>query len=88
MAESLGLKQPGGVIVSSVAAGSAAERAGLQRGDVITTLNGQAVREMNTLRNRIAEAGPGTTVELRVIRNGEEKRQDCPEDRERSDYSS
>jgi serine protease Do len=74
MAASLGLKQAGGVIISSVAPGSAAEHAGLKRGDVIVSLNGQAVSDMNTLRNRVAEAGPGSTAELVIVRDGAEKR--------------
>jgi Do/DeqQ family serine protease len=73
MAESLGLKQAGGVIVSSVAPGSAADKAGLKRGDVINSLNGQAVHDMNTLRNRVAEAGPGTNAELTITRDGSEQ---------------
>ena len=73
MAESLGLKQANGAIVSSVAAGSAAERAGVKRGDVIQSFNGVAVHDTNTLRNRVAEAGPGTTSELVVVRDGSEK---------------
>jgi Do/DeqQ family serine protease len=74
LAESLGLKQANGAIVSSVAAGSAAERAGVKRGDVIQSFNGVAVHDTNTLRNRVAEAGPGTTNELVVMRDGSEKR--------------
>ena len=74
MAQSLGLKQPGGAIVSSVAEGSAAERAGLKRGDVITSFNGEPVRDFNSLRNRVAAAGPGSTAEVVVIRDGGEKR--------------
>ena len=74
MAESLGLKQAGGAIVSSVAPGSAAERAGVKRGDVIQSFNGVAVHDFNTLRNRVADAGPGTTNELVVVRDGAEKR--------------
>jgi Do/DeqQ family serine protease len=74
MAESLGLKQAGGVIISAVAPGSAAEHAGLKRGDIISSLNGQAVHDTNTLRNRIAEAGPGTTAELVILRDGAEKK--------------
>ena len=73
MAASLGLKQTTGVIVSSVGDASAAERAGLKRGDVITSFNGQAVRDMNTLRNRVADAGPGSTAELAIVRDGAEK---------------
>src|SRR3954471_2464703 len=73
LAESLGLKDARGVIVSSVAAGSAADKAGLKRGDVITALNGQPVHDMNALRNRVADAGPGTTADLKVVRDGAEK---------------
>jgi len=73
MAESLGLAKAGGVIVSSVAPDSAADHAGIKRGDVITQLNGQPVHDMNSLRNRIAEAGPGTTADLVVVRDGAEK---------------
>ena len=41
MAESLGLKQVGGAIVSGIEPGSAAEHAGLKRGDVIKSFNGK-----------------------------------------------
>ena len=73
MAANLGLKQTGGVIVSSVAPGSAAEHAGLKQGDVIESLNGQKVTDFNTLRNRVAEAGPGATAEIVIVRDGAEK---------------
>ena len=73
MAASLGLKHPGGVIVGSVTAGSAADRAGLKQGDVITALNGEAVHDFNSLRNRIASAGPGTNADLTIIRDGSER---------------
>jgi Do/DeqQ family serine protease len=74
LAASLGLKQSGGAIVSSVSDGSAAERAGLKRGDVITSFNGRPVQDTNSLRNRVAEAGPGSTAEVVVIRDGSEKK--------------
>jgi len=74
LAESLGLKDAHGVIVSSVASGSAAERAGVKRGDVIETFNGKPVHDVNSLRNRVAEAGPGTTAELGIRRDGSEKK--------------
>src|SRR5439155_26960690 len=74
MAESLGLKQSTGAIVSSVASGSVAEHAGVKRGDVIQSFNGQPVHDINSLRNRVAEAGPGSTAELVVLRDGSEKR--------------
>ena len=73
LSESLGLKQTEGAIVSSVAPGSPAERAGVKRGDVITAFNGQTVHDINTLRNRVAEATPGSPSTLTVIRDGAER---------------
>jgi Do/DeqQ family serine protease len=73
MAESLGLKQTTGAIVSSVSSGSAAERAGVKRGDIVESFNGQPVHDMNSLRNRVAETNPGSTVDLSVLRDGSEK---------------
>jgi serine protease Do len=73
LAESLGLKHAGGAIVSSVSAGSAADKAGLKRGDVIESFNGQQVHDFNTLRNRVAEAGPGSTADVVISRDGSEK---------------
>jgi serine protease Do len=73
MAASLGLKQAGGVIVSAVTPGSAADRAGIERGDVIQALNGQPVRDMNALRNRVAETSPNSAADLLIVRNGAEK---------------
>jgi S1-C subfamily serine protease len=53
--------------------GSAAARAGLKRGDVITSINGNAVNEPNTLRNTVAGTAPGTEVTLAVVRDGREQ---------------
>jgi Do/DeqQ family serine protease len=73
MAESLGLKQAKGVIVSSVAPGSAAEHAGIKQGDILTSYNGQPISDINTLRNRVAETTPGTSAPVVVMRDGAEK---------------
>jgi len=73
LAESLGLKDSHGVLVSTVAPESAAAKAGIKRGDVITSLNGQPVRDVNTLRNHVADAGPGSVADLKVLRDGAEK---------------
>ncbi|MCU1385953.1 MAG: protease Do [Acidobacteria bacterium] len=74
LAESLGLKQATGAIVSDVTEGSAAEKAGVKRGDVIQSFNGVPVHDTNTLRNRVAEAGPGSSAEVVLVRDGSEKR--------------
>ena len=73
MAENLGLKQAAGAIVSGVTEGSAAEKAGVKRGDIIQSFNGLPVHDTNTLRNRVAEAGPGSPADLVILRDGGEK---------------
>ena len=73
IARSIGLQNVRGVIVSQVDAGGAAERAGLKRADVILALNGNAVTDPNTFRNNIASTPPGSTVTLRILRNGNEQ---------------
>jgi serine protease Do len=73
LAESLGLKNVGGAIVGSVTPGSAADRAGLKRGDVIEAFNGQQIHDINTLRNRVAEAAPGSTADVTISRDGSER---------------
>jgi serine protease Do len=61
------------VIVSSVAPDSAADRAGVKRGDVLKSFNGQPVHDFNALRNRVADMAPGSSATLIVIRDGSEK---------------
>ena len=73
LAESLGLKHVGGAIIGSIGPDSAAERAGLKRGDVIQSFNGQPVNDINSLRNRVAEAQPGVAATVVVNRDGAEK---------------
>jgi Do/DeqQ family serine protease len=73
MAASLGLKDERGALVSSVSKDSPAEKAGLERGDVIVSMDGVAVSDGNALRNRIASSTPGATVTLGLVRDGGEK---------------
>jgi Do/DeqQ family serine protease len=73
IAASLGLSEVRGALVNSVASGSAAERAGLRQGDVITAFNGGPVTDTNSLRNRVAGTQPGTEVTLTVNREGREQ---------------
>jgi serine protease Do len=73
MAAALGLKEARGVLVSGVAPGSPAERAGIKTGDVILALNGQPVNDGNELRNRVAGNPPGTEVTLTIFRDGKEQ---------------
>jgi Do/DeqQ family serine protease len=72
-ATKLGVTQGPGVVVYQVQQGSAAERAGLRSGDIITALNGVAITDPNTFRNMIAASAPGTEVALTVKRGGSEQ---------------
>ena len=69
----LGVTQGPGVVVYEVQPGSAADRAGLRRGDVITALNGAPVTEPNSFRNQIASTPPGSEITLTVRRNGQDQ---------------
>lgn len=60
-----------GALVGSVEQDSPGAKAGLQRGDVITELNGESVTGPNDLRLKVASMAPGTTVHLKVLHNGE-----------------
>jgi serine protease Do len=67
---SLQLGSPRGALVEDVTPGSPAERAGLQRYDVITAVNGGGVLTTEQLIRDIASRDPGTRVSLQVVRNG------------------
>ena len=69
-AKALELKETGGVLVSDVVKGKAAEKAGIKRGDIITAINGEKVEDSNVFRNKIAGTAPGTEVKLTVYRDG------------------
>jgi serine protease Do len=57
-----------GVLVREVNAGSAAEKAGVKAGDVITSLNGEKIHGLGELRSKLA-GNDGKTVKLGVLRN-------------------
>lgn len=70
LAKSLGLPNTNGAIVARVIDGSPAEKAGVKEGDVIVGLNEMIVKDVPHLRNTISLMRPGTTVELKIIRDG------------------
>jgi Do/DeqQ family serine protease len=69
-AKELGIKETKGVGVAQVQPGSAAERAGLKKGDVITAFNGVEITDANVFRNLVASTAPGSVVTLNVVRDG------------------
>ena len=70
IAASLKLADVSGALVSGVEPGSAAARAGLRQGDVITALDGEKLADNNALRNRIAGTKPGSKVAVEILREG------------------
>jgi serine protease Do len=58
-----------GILVRSVNSGSAAEKAGLKAGDVITSFNGERVRSLGDLRQKLASINETTTAKIAVLRN-------------------
>jgi len=61
---------PQGAFVSRVYSGSPADKAGLKRGDIITSFDGIALDDKNTLARLIGRSTVGKTVELKVDREG------------------
>jgi serine protease Do/serine protease DegQ len=74
IAESLGLENARGALVSQVVDGSAADRAGIKAGDVITSINGRNVANASELRNSIGLLRIGEKVELGLVRDGNPRR--------------
>jgi len=73
IAESLGMKASAGALVAEPQAGSPAAKSGILSGDVITAVNGNAVKDARDLARQIGAMAPGETVELTIWRKGAEQ---------------
>ena len=71
--DELGLKNREGALVAAVSENGAADKAGMEPGDVITSFNGKNVRNNNELVTLVTSTRPGTTVPVRVVRDGKER---------------
>lgn len=70
LAESFGLKEKKGALVSDVFKGGPAEKAGIQRGDIILEFNGKEIKDFGDLSRIVASTPVGSTVSMKVFRNG------------------
>lgn len=70
IAKQFGLSQNNGVLIGDVSPDTPGSRAGLKRGDVVLELNGEPVKDAGQLRLRISQTAPGTSVKLRIWRDG------------------
>ncbi len=73
IAQSFGLKEAKGTLIGDVLKESPAEKAGLQRGDVIISFDGKAIETPNELKNIVARTEVDKTVPVKLIRDGEQK---------------
>jgi serine protease Do len=67
------LKDKNGALISGVEKGSPAEKAGLQKYDVVIEVNGEKVKDSNDLKLKIADIEPGKKVDIKVVRDGKEQ---------------
>jgi len=72
--DKLKLKDERGALVADVTSSGPADKAGIERGDVIISFDGEEIREMNKLPYVVASTPVGKVVQVEVIRRGERKR--------------
>ncbi|MCP3678456.1 MAG: DegQ family serine endoprotease [Deltaproteobacteria bacterium] len=73
LAQSFGLKDRKGALISSVNEGDPADRAGVKSGDIITSFDGREIDEMNDLPRIVAVTPPHKTVKVEIVRDGNKK---------------
>lgn len=73
LAQEFKLKDASGALVGDVVPDGPADKAGFKSGDVIVKFNGKKVSDSRRLRLQVAETGPGSSVPVEVVRNGEAK---------------
>jgi serine protease Do len=73
IADSLGLKKAEGALVAEPQANGPAAKAGIESGDVITAVNGEAVKDARELARTIGGLAPGNAVKLNVLHKGQDK---------------
>ncbi len=74
MAEFFKLDNTNGAIVTSVAEGSPAEKAGLKKDDVIIRIDNKQINDTQDVRNIIGFTVPGTEVDMTIMRDGKQKK--------------
>ncbi|WP_375461174.1 Do family serine endopeptidase [uncultured Enterovirga sp.] len=73
LAEGLGIGRDKGALVNSTQPDTPAAKAGLRAGDVLVSVNGEAIPDARDLTRRIAGLRPGTKVEIAYLREGRER---------------
>lgn len=74
LAEAFGLKEPRGALVAEVTKDGPAEKAGIERGDVITSFNGTNIKDSHDLPPLVMETPAGDNAEVLLLRDKRERR--------------
>ncbi|HMN49323.1 MAG TPA: Do family serine endopeptidase [Ignavibacteriaceae bacterium] len=72
IAKSVGLDKPRGIIINGIVDGGAASETDLKSGDIILSIDGKELNKPNELQGYIASKSAGTTVTLKIFRDGKE----------------
>ncbi|TMV84555.1 PDZ domain-containing protein, partial [Thioclava sp. BHET1] len=72
VAAALGMDTPHGAMVADVNPGSPAAKAGLKRGDIITSFDGTNIKKVNDLPRAVAMTAPDTKAKVDVLRAGKQ----------------
>jgi serine protease Do len=72
LAKSVGLDKPRGIIIQGIVDGGAASETDLKSGDIILSIDGREVNQPNELQGYVASKTAGTTVNLKIFRDGKE----------------
>ncbi|UCD34709.1 MAG: DegQ family serine endoprotease [Nitrospiraceae bacterium] len=70
LAKEFGIEKPVGALVTDIFRGSPAEKAGIRRGDVILQADSKKIKDVESLRNTIAQSKVGSTIEVTLLREG------------------
>ncbi|MBN9450593.1 MAG: trypsin-like peptidase domain-containing protein [Bosea sp.] len=73
MADAIGLKEARGALVAEAQGDGPAAKAGIRRGDTITAVNGEAIKDARELSRKIATFAPGTKTTITVFREGKSR---------------
>lgn len=74
LAEAFGLENTDGVLINDVEDDSAADKGGIKRGDIILSVDGKTIKDLNQFRILIGNTVPGTEVAMEIMRDGDTKK--------------
>lgn len=74
LADQFGVPNQTGVLISGVTPGSPAQKAGLQKGDIVTAFNGKPVKSIRDLLRQVSSVPVGSQAEIQILRNKQEQK--------------